>query len=187
MASTDDKTYVSGNGSGNDVEAAPRDTDGSFLDAGAGDEKLRGGRYDDILDGGSGVDVMFGGAGADQFRFYGNLIEGGSDTDRIFDMSFGSGDTLVLGNYGSGTFSDAAGVDGFNNGSDAIISSWQGVVNAVNASANVTALKTAPGNPNNDNMTLRIIDADGDVQDIVITGGWSQYLANGGTEGVPTA
>jgi Ca2+-binding RTX toxin-like protein len=179
MSSTSGKSYVGGTAGSNDASAT-NNPNGSYLETGGGNDTLRGGRYDDILDGGEGNDSMFGGGGADQFRFFGNNISMGQDTDRIFDLSFAEGDKLVLGNYGSGTFSDTAGVDGFNGGRDAIITSYEGIVNAANGSANVTAFRQGSGN---DNLVFRVIDADGDIQDIVITGGYSQYIAAGGVEG----
>jgi hypothetical protein len=33
-------------------------------------------------------------------------------------------------------------------------------------------------------LLLKITNADGQVQEIVITGGWSQYVAAGGTDGL---
>jgi hypothetical protein len=119
--------------------------------------------------------------GADQFRFFGNEIDGPSDRDRIFDLTFGEGDTLVFGNFGGGTFTKAAGLNGFGNGTSAIISSWEGLVNAAAFSDLVTATR---GGANNDNLLLKITNATGQVQEIMITNGWSQYLAAGGSDGL---
>lgn len=174
------KAYV-GNGSGDGDIRATNDVDGTILNAGAGDDVLRGGSFNDILSGGMGDDSMFGGAGADQFRFFGDQIEGASDTDDVYDLNFGEGDTLVFGNYGGATFTTASGVNSFNGGAAAIISSYEGIVNAAASSTNVTAFRQGSGN---DNLVLQITDADGQVQNVVITGGYSQYIAAGGTDGL---
>lgn len=172
---------VSNGSSGNDDIRATNDVDGTLLQAGAGDDILRGGKYDDVLVGGSGNDQMFGGDGADQFRFFGSQIDGASDSDRIYDLDFSEGDTLVFGNYAAGTFVDDDGVNGFTLGTAASISSWEGVVNAVDNSALVTASRQSIYN---DNLILSIDTGAGQVQNLVITGGYSAYVAAGGTEGV---
>lgn len=172
--------YV-GDGAGNGDIRATNDPDGTILNAGGGDDILRGGRFNDILDGGAGDDQMFGGAGADQFRFFGTKVEGAYDTDYIRDLTFGEGDTLVFGDFGGGTFSSTSGVNAFNGGASAIISSYDGIVAAAAGSDAVTAFRSSPYN---DNLNLQVTDADGQVQNIVITGGWSQYVAAGGTEGL---
>lgn len=118
---------------------------------------------------------------ADQFRFFGDQIEGSSDTDRIFDLNFNEGDKLVFGKFGAGTFEDEGGVNAFSGGSAAIISSYEGIVNAAAGSESVTAFRQGSGN---DNLVFRVIDADGQIQDIVITGGYSQYIAAGGSDGL---
>src|SRR5687768_8647752 len=103
------RAYVAGRDGPDDLRAT-NDEDGTQLRGGDGNDILRGGRYDDILVGGSGSDKMFGGDGGDQFRFFGDDIEGVSDTDFIYDLDFAEGDTLVFGNYGANTFSDDDGV-----------------------------------------------------------------------------
>jgi Ca2+-binding RTX toxin-like protein len=175
-----DKSSVSGT-SGNDDITAVNNPNGTLLSGGNGDDILRGGRSNDILVGGGGNDQMFGGGGADQFRFFGDQIEGSSDTDFIRDLTFGDGDTLVLGNFGAGTFSDGNGVNAFSGGSAASISSYEGIVQAASGSTNVTAFRQAAGN---NNLVFQITDADGQIQNIVITGGYSQYLAAGGFDGL---
>ncbi len=120
-----------GGGSANNDFRATSDRDGTIIHSGGGNDILRGRRFNDILDGGRGSDQMYGGGGADQFRFFGNQIEGASDRDRIYDLNFGAGDTLVLGNYSPQTFHDAAGVNAYAGGSNAIISSWDGLHAAV--------------------------------------------------------
>jgi Ca2+-binding RTX toxin-like protein len=173
------KATVTGTGGADDLRAT-NDPDGSNMQAGAGNDILRGGSANDWILGGAGDDQMSGGGGADQFRFYGNQIEGTSDTDRIYDLSFQDGDTIVFGSFGTGTFG-GAGVNAFSNGTAAIIDSYADVVAAASHSNLVTALRASP---HNDNLTLQITDVDGQIQNITITGGWSQYVAAGGTDGL---
>lgn len=167
--------------SGDDDIRVTNDPDGTRLFGGAGNDILRGGRFDDILNGAGGDDQMFGGGGADQFRFFGTDIDGPSDRDFIRDLTFGDGDTLVFGRFAEGTFSDTSGVNAFSNGTSAIISSFEGIVAAAAGSENVTAFRQGSGN---DNLVFRVINADGQVQDIVITGGYSQFIAAGGSDGL---
>ncbi len=175
------KSYVGGGAGNDDLRANYGDRDGTIINAGEGNDTLRGGNHNDILTGGAGSDEMFGGSGADQFRFFGDQIEGTTDTDFVYDLDFSEGDTLVFGNFGGGTFSDDDGVNGFSGGTAAIISSFEGIVNAAAASDNVTAYRESD---TNDTLILRITDADGQLQHILITGGYSQYLAAGGTDGL---
>jgi Ca2+-binding RTX toxin-like protein len=173
-----DKSSVSGT-SGNDDISATNNFNGTLLSGGDGNDILRGGRNDDVLVGGAGDDQMFGGAGADQFRFFGTQIGGTSDTDFIRDLNFGDGDTIVLGSFGANTFSDTSGVNAFSGGTSASISSYEGLVQAAAGSDSVTAFRQGAGN---NNLVFQITDADGQIQNIVITGGYSQYLAAGGTD-----
>jgi Ca2+-binding RTX toxin-like protein len=182
---SDGKMAYVGNGSGDGDIRATTDVDGTILNGGAGNDILRGGKYGDILTGGSGDDQLFGGSGGDQFRFFGDQIEGASDSDDVYDLNFDLGDTLVFGNFGAGTFSDVAGVNAFNSStginSAASISSYEGIVNAAAGSTNVTAFRQGAGN---NNLVLQITDADGQVQSIVISNGYSQYIAAGGSDGL---
>jgi Ca2+-binding RTX toxin-like protein len=89
-----------------------------------GDDLLVGGAYDDVLVGNFGDDVLVGGAGADQFRFFGNEIDGALDVDRIFDLNFAEGDRLVFGEFASGTFARSRDVTAFAGGSAAIVDSF---------------------------------------------------------------
>jgi len=162
--STEDTTYVKGT-RGNDDLRATNDKDGSYLQAGEGNDTLRGGRYDDILDGGSGDDQYFGGAGADQFRFFGNQIEGTSDTDRVYDLNFDEGDRLVFGKYDAATFTDAAGENATAGGAGAIISTMEGLVNAVNNSSRVSAERRG-----NTDTLIVTIEVDGKTHNIQLSG-----------------
>jgi Ca2+-binding RTX toxin-like protein len=176
------KAFVTGKSEDDDLRALYTDKDGTMIRGGAGDDILRGSRYNDILIGGSGDDQMFGGVGADQFRFFGNELTGASDRDRIYDLTFGEGDVLVFGSFAAGTFSKLAGVNGFSGGTSAVISSYEGIVNAATFSDSVTALRASQFN---DNLLLKVTNATtGQVQEILITGGWSQYVAAGGSDGL---
>ena len=174
------RTYIGGQGI-DDLRANTADRDGSILDAGAGNDVLRGARFDDILSGGSGDDQMFGGGGADQFRFFGNQIDGASDRDRVFDLNFAAGDTLVFGSYAAGTFTDTGGVNAFAGGTSAIIGSFTGLVEAAANSTSVTALRASP---NNNNLLLTVTNGNGQVQEILITDAWSQFVSAGGSDGL---
>lgn len=99
-----------------------------LLLAGAGDDVLRGGKGDDRLVGGEGNDIMSGGKGADQFYFKaGDVKVGATDTDRIVDLNFGEGDTLLLDDFGFGTLTKTDGLNAINGGDDAIVSSFVGI------------------------------------------------------------
>jgi Ca2+-binding RTX toxin-like protein len=172
------RSYQSGKGADN-LSAVASDADGTMLEGLAGDDTLRGGVFDDILTGGSGDDELFGGGGADQFRFFGNQMAG-SDTNWIFDLSFAEGDTLVFGSFAAGTFPKLSGVNGYTSGSAANINSWLGVVNAAKSSELVTAFKSSSDHWD-DSLTFRVATASGATEDIIISGGWSQYLAAGGS------
>ncbi|MET0270431.1 MAG: hypothetical protein ABW173_08380 [Sphingomonas sp.] len=178
MASDGDKGYLAGRGGDDDIRAIQNESDGTILAGNGGNDILRGGPFDDILRGGSDNDQMFGGDGADQFRFYGYEITGSSDTDRIFDLDFNEGDSLVFGNYAAGTFEDSDSVNAFRGGSDAILKSYDGIVDAVRDSELVGAFRQGNGN---NNLVLQIDNGNNQIQQIVITGGWSQFVAAGGT------
>jgi hypothetical protein len=75
----------------------------------------------------------------------------------------------------------ANGVNAFNGGTSAILDSFGDIVAAAGASNLVTAKRASQSN---DNLLLSISDADGQIQTISITGGWSQYVLAGGTEGL---
>jgi Ca2+-binding RTX toxin-like protein len=174
------KAYVGGTGGNDDLRANYTDVDGSNIQGAAGDDVLRGGSYDDLLTGGAGNDQMIGGAGADQFRFFGTQIDGTSDTDTIYDLTFGQGDAIVFGSFGAATFG-GAGVNAFSNGTAAVIDSWADIVSIAGNSNLVTVNRASPYN---DNLLLKIVDVDGQVQSISISGGWTHYVAAGGVDGL---
>lgn len=167
------QSYVGGNAGDNDIKATTN-PDGTNLNGLGGNDILRGGKGDDLITGGAGDDLLYGGAGADQFRFYGNQIDGAKDTDKIFDLSFNDGDTLVFGGYAAGTFSDQAGENAFAGGTSVSISSFEGLVNAVNGSGGhmSVAQKGSTGV-----LILSIDNGLGQIQEIHITGAWAAYQA----------
>ncbi len=180
MAVNGIKSVISGTSGADDLRVAP-DGDGTTLAAGAGNDILRGGKFNDVLIGGSGDDQMFGGAGADRFVFSGREIEGASDRDRIYDLTFDDGDTIVLGSYARNTFGDAAGLDGYAGGTSAVISSYSGLASAAASSDMVTALRASP---HNDNLLLRLTNEAGQVQEILISNAWTDFLQAGGSDGL---
>jgi Ca2+-binding RTX toxin-like protein len=172
MASTTGLTYVRAGAGDNDIKAS--NANGSLLDAGAGDDVLRGGKKADILVGGAGDDEMYGGGGGDQFRFFGNEIDGASDIDRIYDLDFSEGDTLVFGNY-DGLFQDADGLNAFDGGDAAIISSFEGLVSAVeNSNGRITTTFQSNG------VLLVHMQIGDQVQTLYITNGVAGYQAAAG-------
>jgi Ca2+-binding RTX toxin-like protein len=135
---------------------------------------MRGGRFNDLLTGGAGDDQLFGGGGGDQFRFFGTQIEGKGDTDTIYDLNFAEGDKLVFGDFGVGTFGNLAGVKGFKSGTSVIIDSFADIIALDAASDLITALR---GGPDGTGLLLQIVDADGQVQSVLLAGAYDRYLA----------
>jgi Ca2+-binding RTX toxin-like protein len=175
------KGYVAGTAAANDLAAIYNEVDGTHINAGAGNDVLRGGKFADWLVGGMGDDSLVGGAGGDQFRFFGTQIEGASDTDRLFDLNFAEGDTLVFNNFGLNTFFKTGGVNAVNGGTGAILDSYADIVAAAASSELVTAVRASPSN---NNLIVRVTDIDGQVQELLISNGWSNYVTAGGTEGL---
>lgn len=164
------KAYV-GDGAGNGDIRATNDVDGTILNGGAGNDALRGGRYDDILSGGSGNDSYYGGDGADQFRFFGNQIDGAGDTDKVLDLDFSEGDSIVFGNYGAESFADTDGANAYNGGGDVQISSWEGLVAAVQQ---LGERATVSQKGTTDVLILSIMVGE-QIQEIQITGGFAAF------------
>jgi Ca2+-binding RTX toxin-like protein len=168
------RSYVAGGDGNDDIRAISTDTDGSHLFGDAGDDILRGGRYNDIIGGGAGDDQMFGGDGADIFRFNGDLYEGdgGSDSDKIYDLDFTEGDILAFtGGYDAGTFVDNGAVFAYAGGSAANIISVEGIVDAV---TNSGGKFVATQRGTTDTLILRLTFADG-IQEIQISNMWAAY------------
>jgi Ca2+-binding RTX toxin-like protein len=178
-----DKTFVGGTIGTNDLRAT-NDTDGSYLFARGGDDTLRGGRFDDVLEGGAGNDAYFGGGGADQFRFNGATIEGASDKDFVRDLTFTDNDTLVFNNFANGIFSDDTGVNAVANGTGAIISSYAGIVNAVEHSG---GLITAERFGTTDSLVLSVNNGMGQIEHVQISDGWNAYMAALAADGTLSA
>ena len=160
-------TAVSGTSGNDDLHAI---NTGSVVNGGDGNDVLRGNRSDDILVGGSGDDQMFGGAGADQFRFFANQLDG-TDTDKIYDLNFNDGDTLVFGNFTAGLFADNEGVNAFSGDTSAQISSIAGLRNLI---ADSDGAISASRKGNTEVLILTIHNGD-DTQIIHISGLWSAF------------
>lgn len=168
--------YVSGTASNDDIKLMTS-TANNIINTGAGNDVIRSGSGDDRLIGGAGSDILSGGAGADQFYFSASDVAANhTDTDRIVDLNFGDGDTIVFNSYGAGFFSDAAGINAFAGGSSAQISSYAGLANLVADSANVTA----SGNAALDLLIVTISYGTGQTEIIRISNGYDDYVAAGG-------
>jgi Ca2+-binding RTX toxin-like protein len=171
------KATRGGTDGADDLRADYDDADGTIFTSGFGNDTLRGGAFDDIFQGGAGNDQMFGGLGADQFRFFGgqasdkNKIEGASDTDFIRDLKFGEGDRIVLGGFGDGKFTKTDTVAAFDNGNDVIIDSYQDLADLAAVDA-ITLTRNSNGN-----LLVSITNADGQIQNISITGGVAAFDA----------
>lgn len=161
---------VNGTPGDDDIKAL---SDGSRVFGGTGNDILRGNKGDDFLIGGAGDDQMTGGAGADQFRFFGDDIDGPSDTDRIYDLNFDQGDKLVFDNFGD-IFSDADGVNAYDGGDAAIIRSWEGLANAVQDSGGRI---TYTGGASTNLLFITLENDAGQLQTLRITGGYNAFLA----------
>ena len=103
-------------------------TDGDVIDAGGGDDRVRGLGSDDALIGGNGNDRIFGEGGNDIIigeagidRIFGNdgddLLYGGADNDRLIGgngndtLNGGSGDDGLLGDAGDDIMFGESGAD----------------------------------------------------------------------------
>jgi Ca2+-binding RTX toxin-like protein len=143
---------------------------------------VTGGNGNDVLNSMRGDQDLIGGSGADQFRLSSKVISGASDTDTILDLDFAKGDKIVLYDWGSDTFLDRPGLNAMSAGASAIISSWQGIVEAARTSALVTGSRH-PGQDEDLVFSVRH-PTTGQVQHIVVADGWSAYFQAGGTDGL---
>jgi len=176
MATSDgQKAYAGGKGGEDDLSAVHSDADGTNFFAGAGDDVLRGGKFNDWLNGAGGNDQYWGGGGADQFRFIGTQT-GDGDSDNVYDLNFGDGDTLNLLSFAAGTFNT---VGGYNNGSSIEINSVEELRAVIDGSNGTIAAQKGE----TDVLILTLTTADGDIQTINISNMYAQYSAVGG-EGV---
>ena len=157
---------------GNDTLGSTSTTLNQLIRAGEGNDVLKGGKGDDRLVGGAGDDIMSGGKGADQFYFNSADVGAGqSDTDRIVDLTFSDGDTIVFDNYGAGFFTKASGLGSFDGGNDAIVSSFVGLKNLVGSSAGAVTATNGGGN-----LLILTITYDTDhTQVIRISNGWTGF------------
>jgi serralysin len=170
--------YLSGRAGADDLLAIASDMEGTQLRGAAGNDILTGGKYNDFIIGNQGDDVLIGGAGADQFRFFGNEIEGTSDSDRILDLDFAEGDILMLGYYSAGTFAKAGG--GFINGSDVIVRSFDQLAKLDAASAKVTVSQASDLS---NTLVIEIVQKNGQVQKIFVNDAWQNYMDAAGIPG----
>jgi Ca2+-binding RTX toxin-like protein len=171
------KTLVTNGSAGGVIYANGADADGSILKGGAGDDSLRGGKYADDLFGGSGNDSYFGGGGVDNFHINMQDIKDGVDTDTLLDLELADGsdgDILWLEGFAQGTFSE----HDTNHGSALKVGTWDGLVEALNSAVGINVTASQIGTT--DNLLLVIDDNAGHVQNLVIKGGFADYLAAGG-------
>lgn len=159
MATTWDVT-VRGTAGNDDIGSTSTSLD-QLIRAGDGNDVLRGGKGDDRLVGGQGSDIMSGGRGADQFYFKASdVIVGTTDTDRIVDLTFAEGDTIVLDDLGMGGLTSAAGLNAFDGGNDAVISSYAGLVALVNQGG-------ATATNGNNNLLILTFDLGGGTTQVI--------------------
>ncbi|MFO1260251.1 MAG: hypothetical protein U1E68_04115 [Sphingomonadaceae bacterium] len=171
------KTLVTNGSAGGVIYANGADADGSILKGGAGDDSLRGGKYADDLFGGSGNDSYFGGGGVDNFHVNMQDIKDGVDTDTLLDLELADGadgDVLWLEGFAQGTFSE----HDTNHGSALKVGTWDGLVEALNSAVGINVTASQIGTT--DNLLLVIDDNAGHIQNLVIKGGFADYLAAGG-------
>lgn len=99
---------------GNDTIAAT-DTDGSYLQGGAGNDRVTGNIGDDILDGEEGDDILIGGKGNDEL--YGGAgndsLDGGDGNDYL---EGGEGKDILKGGAGNDELDGGAGDDTLDGG-----------------------------------------------------------------------
>ncbi len=162
-------TYVGGT-SGDDDLRAISNGGGTVIAGGDGNDILRGGKSADFLVGGAGDDQMYGGASGDQFRFFGDQIDG-VDTDRIYDLKFAEGDSLVFGRFAADFFADASGINAFSDGTAAQITTIDGLRNLVN---NSNGTITAEQRGSTDVLIVTIHSGE-DTQILWLSNMWSAY------------
>jgi Ca2+-binding RTX toxin-like protein len=121
-------------GDGNDIVALLANTPATYVNGGAGNDKISGGPGADTLTGGTGADQIYGGRGDDRLnggagrdrmygeggndRLFGNggndLVDGGSGDDRL---NGNAGDDSMFGQSGNDTFDGGSGTDEMTGGS----------------------------------------------------------------------
>ena len=140
---------------------------------GAGSETVTGGDGADLLDGAGGSDLLTGGADGDQFHFDAASLDG-LTVDRIADVSFAEGDTIVLANFAAGTFAGIAGGNALGvtaNGSKATINSLADIRELDLASDAVVVTRVGA----TDTLAITVIDGDSDIQQIRLDNAWAAY------------
>ena len=150
----------------------------------AGDDSLDGGGGNDTLNGAQGNDTLTGGSGADQFRIDARETEGGSDTDTITDLNFAEGDTITLASFSPGTLAGVAGgnpLQTLAGGAGAILNSFADLVELDDASPAVSFTRLG----SSETLVMKLVDGDGDVQEVRIEIAVGAFVAAGGTLGIP--
>ena len=165
--------YLAGRAQSDELHALDADSDGTQLRGNAGNDLLTGGRFADFLIGNAGDDVLVGGEGGDQFRFFGDEIEGSSDTDRVYDLDFAEGDRLVFGSFAEGTFARMPGVNAFAGGTAVIVDSFGDLQQLDAASDRISISRLAEGS---DVLVIQVANAAGQVQRIELSDAWQAYL-----------
>jgi Ca2+-binding RTX toxin-like protein len=142
---------------------------------GAGDDTIYGGRGNDTISGGSGNDAMGGGSGADVFMFSG--LEGsGNQVDKIGDFRFAEGDALV--------FSDFL-VKSMDKTGKAALQTLNVEIDSVEDLVDLGQLDAVQFSRRGrtDTLILQITEANGDVQELQLTGLFEQFVQAGGQLG----
>jgi Ca2+-binding RTX toxin-like protein len=165
------KSYRGGTQGNDDIRADYGNVDGTNLNGNGGNDILRGGNHDDLLTGGQGNDQMFGGKGKDVFRFFGldtvNVggTPTGNETDNIYDLNFVEGDKILFQDFGEAS-------------ANGLLDSFGDIVAIV-----ANSEWEASGINGNNNLKLTYDFGEGVVQNIIITNGYSKYLAAMGEGG----
>jgi hypothetical protein len=84
----------------------------------------------------------------------------------------------VFGSFASGTFVKGNGVNAFDGGRSAILDSWADIVAADRASDRISTSSTGT---NGQDLLLQIVNGTGQIENIVIAGGYARYQGALGT------
>lgn len=145
----------------------------TYVDGRAGNDFVAGGNEDDWVVGGAGNDILYGGRGNDTFLFRGTDQVNGLDRDVIGDLNFGTGanaDRIALSGFGQ-TF---AGVDLQITGGGLGVNlySYADVKELDDANSFVSVSQLGANG-----LRISITAGDGQIQNIDIVNGWSDYAA----------
>lgn len=154
-----------------------------YLSGGEGNDVLRGSRGNDVIIGGEGNDIAGGGAGADTFAFYAEDIDA-FDLDRLVDINFEQGDSILLDGFGPGFFTDTANpantAEIINGGRGAVIDSLLDIIDL--ADSNPDAFDVSQkGSTDVLIITLTFDDAAGShEQQIHLSNTWMKFVEASG-------